>query len=199
MKILVCSFAVFLFFTACDTSPSSSNHSSEEMPASSLQTTKGQQDSYTNLMQKLSAGIDFASDERMRFLMIDKKRSLLHFFSIHKKDQQYFLGAEFEACTQVGNISQLNYEKNCKDLFQDEYTNFDKLLRSILETPRHDKTESGEMEFYFQHFSMTDSVIFGTEEDIFALELYLAFLRLTKADDGLIRRYEEKKNRLISM
>ncbi len=199
MRILICTLAAILIFTACETPTTDDKKTEREQPSAQLQPTEGQQSSYNNLMQKLSESMDFASGERLRFLMIDEKKSLLHFFSIRKKDQQYTLGAEYEICIQVGNIRQGAYDKNCRDLFQDEYANFDQLLRSILSDPRHDQKEEGEPAFYFQHFSMTDSVIFGTGEDIFALELYLAFLRLTEADEALVRVYEERKNRLLSM
>lgn len=199
MKSFSIIIGLLLILTGCNM-PESENGGEETLPPkTSIQAADSQQLSYNNLVKKLAGTTAMDTTERFRFLMVDKKKSLLHFFSIQKKKQEYTLGAEFQTCIQVGTPRQSAYDESCRDLYQDEYSNLDQLLRSILENPRHDSSDTGEQEFYFQHFSMDDSVIYGTDQDIFALELYLAFLRLTQADEELIKTYEEKKSRLISM
>ncbi len=195
MKKTILFLVILIGLAACENTGEQASDTADRDP--SLQVPEEQGLSYNNLLKKLSGGINMQSGERLRFLMLDKKKELLHFFSIQKKDQDYTLGAEYQVCTQIGSLRQRVYEETCKDLYQDEYSNLDQLLRSILESPRHDQKDEGIQEFYFQHFSMEDAVIYGTEGDIFALELYLAMLRQTQASEELIKEYEDKKNALV--
>jgi hypothetical protein len=195
MKNTLLFLCLLLWLAACENTAGEGERGAYTAP--SLQVPQSQELSYNNLLKKLSGGTNMLPNERLRFLMVDKNRELLHFFSIQKKDQEYTLGAEYQVCTQVGNLRQSAYDESCKDLYQDEYSNLDQLLRSILENPRHDQKDVGGQEFYFQHFAMEDAVIYGTDQDIFALELYLAMLRYTKASEELISEYEDKKNALL--
>lgn len=181
--------------SACENTGEQGSSTADSPPP--LHVPESQEPTYNNLLKKLSGGTDMQARERLRFLMVDNKRGLLHFFSIQKKDQDYTLGAEYRVCIQIGSLRQSAYEQSCKDLYRDEYSNLDQLLRSILESPRHDQKDEGDQEFYFQHFSMEDAVIYGTDQDVFALELYLAMLRYTKASEELIKEYEDKKNALV--
>jgi hypothetical protein len=195
MKNTLLFLCLLLWLAACENTAGEGERGADTAP--SLQVPPSQELSYNNLLKKLSGSTDMQANERLRFLMVDKKRELLHFFSIQKKDQEYTLGAEYQVCTQVGSLRQIAYDESCKDLYQDEYSNLDQLLRSILENPRHDQKDEGEQEFYFQHFSMKDAVVYGTDQDVFALELYLAMLRYTQASEELIREYVDKKNALV--
>lgn len=196
MKKALLFFCLMLWLVACENSPQQERNSGSDP---FLEPPQNQELTFNNLIKNLSGEIDMQEGERLRFLMVDKKRELLHFFSIQKKDQEYTLGAEYQICQKIGGTRQSNFDNNCKDLYQDEYSNLDQLLRSILENPRHDQKDEGQQEFYFQHFSMADAVIYGTDQDIFALELFLAMLRSTQASEDLIQEYLDKKNDLVGM
>ncbi len=199
MKTLPFLFIFILIFSACEDTSTGSENNQDQESKTALSPERSQELTYNDLVQKFLGSTEMGEDERFRFLMVDKRKSLLHFFSVQKKDQDYALGADYQTCTQIGNTRQSNFDLDCQDLYDDEYSRLDQSLRSILESPRHDEKNEGQQEFYFQHFSMSKSVIYGTDEDIFGLELYLAFLRLTQADESLIKTYEEKKNAIVGM
>ena len=122
MKSLPFLLILILIFSACDDTSTGSENNQDNEPKSALTPENNQQLSYNNLLQKLLGSTEMKENERFRFLMVDDKRSLLHFFSVQKKDQEYTLGAEYQTCSQIGNSRQSSFDLNCRDLYDDEYS-----------------------------------------------------------------------------